>query len=102
MADYSSTGMWNRHGLMVEIPDMIKLTSFETARDIINWQHKYELNDDYLPESTRNQPLFDIDAFCKEGHQLAANIQKLYPNLEVWYFDERCDDNGFMIGLVKV
>jgi len=86
MADYSSTGLWNKDGSNVDVGDYA--LSPETVKALSDWCDLYETNDDYLEESDRKHPMFDLQAFSAQGLDVAKAIKRDLPDYNVIYFDE--------------
>jgi hypothetical protein len=55
MADYSSTGIWDRDGFMLNIEDVSELPFWWIPR-LTAWTEKYEDNDDYMEDSQNDFP----------------------------------------------
>jgi len=91
MADYSSSGLWNREGMNVEprfeFHDDHKLSP-QTLQALKEWCSWYEQNDDYLSEDARRIPLFDLKSFSDLGFAIAKMIKHDLPDYEIVYFDE--------------
>jgi hypothetical protein len=86
MADYSSTGLWDKDGFNVEVENYN--LSQETLDALKAWTNLYEINDDYLCHEDRKLPLFDLEEFSKQGLIIAKAIKRELPDFEIVYFDE--------------
>ena len=87
MADYSSTGLWNKDGVNVEADDLG--LSEVVLKSLNDWCLEYERNDDYLPEEYRTDPRFDMKGFSERGLEVAKLIKsELGEDYKVVYFDE--------------
>lgn len=86
MADYCSTGLWNKDGINMDVA--FYTLSPPTVNALRDWCLWYEKNDDYMPEGQRKRPPFDIEAFATEGLRVAKMIKADLPDYTVMYFDE--------------
>lgn len=86
MADYCSTGLWNKLGSNVDVEDYD--LSDETKLALAIWCRWYEHNDDYKPDKDRKLPLFDLKSFSQQGLVVAKLIKRDLPDYEIVYFDE--------------
>ena len=86
MADYSSTGLWNKDGINVEV-DGLGLSD-TTLHNLREWTGWYENNDDYLPEEHRSDPRFDLRGFSARGLEVAKLIKSELQDWKIVYFDE--------------
>jgi len=85
MADYSSTGIWDKDGCEMSEEDLpISPATLVRLRD---WCRLYEQSEMYLPEKQRAP--FDIEGFAEAGLYLAQTIKEELPTWTVVYFDER-------------
>jgi hypothetical protein len=84
MADYSSTGIWARDGIMLNIEDIPELPFWWIPR-LKAWTEKYEDNDDYMEDSQND---FPYEEFAAEGLELALSLATTLADWEIWYFDE--------------
>jgi len=84
MADYSSTGIWDRAGIMLNVEEVPELPFWWIPR-LKAWTEKYEDNDDYMEDS---QSDFPYEEFAAEGLELAQSLATILADWEIWYFDE--------------
>lgn len=96
MADFSSTGLWDRQGVMLELTDIPELP-FWFSKELVPWCEKYE-DYDFDMEDAEND--FPLEEFAAEGKVLAQKLAKAMPDWEIWYFDEfgfnqHCTDEVF-------
>lgn len=83
MADYSSTGLWDRDGMMLEL-DEVPLP-FWWVPKFKRWTEWYEENDDYMEDSIVD---FQYQKFAAAGEDLATQLAKVLPDWQIWYFNE--------------
>lgn len=86
MADYSSTGVWERGGANADLSEFPLSESLQ--KEITDWCDYYEINDDWQAPENRRQPLFDLKSFSIVGLAIAKKIKKELPDYQVMYFDE--------------
>lgn len=90
MADYGSSGIWERGGASVEdselpISDALKGRLFA-------WCIWFESSEYYLPKTDRTAP-FDAKAFATEGLAIAREIKAALPDWTVIYRDVARTEN---------
>ncbi|MBP2303439.1 hypothetical protein [Azospirillum picis] len=83
MADFSSEGLWDRDGIMMDREDLP--ISPELSARHLAWCDRYEFNDLYEGKAT---PSFDLPGFAAEGLAIAKAIKAELPDWTVIYFDE--------------
>ena len=86
MADYSSSGVWERSGSNVSLSDFY--LSENLQKEITDWSDYYEINDDWMPKKERRKPIFDLKSFSIVGLSIAKKIKEELPSYQVMYFDE--------------
>ena len=86
MADYSSTGLWNKDGINVEV-DSLGLSE-GVLKSLDDWCLEYERNNDYLPEEYRTDPRFNLKEFSERGLEVAKLIKSELKDFKIVYFDE--------------
>jgi hypothetical protein len=86
MADYMSTGLWNKDGANVETAGLGLSEGALKALD--DWCLEYMKNDDYLPEELRSDPRFDLRGFSARGLEVAKLIKSELKDYKIVYFDE--------------
>jgi hypothetical protein len=84
MADYSSSGLWDREGKMIDIEDVPELPFWWVPR-FKEWTEKYEDNDDWMEDSDGD---FPYEKFSADGRVLAQKLANVLKDWEIWYFDE--------------
>jgi len=88
MADYCSTGLWDRSGRPFAAKSVPHISE-ELLQDIAKWNLEYEMKVD--------SDSFDLQDFSERGLQLAIRIRKEMPDTwVVFYFNEHkllADDN---------
>lgn len=101
MADYCSSGLWNKAGANMD-PSEVPLS--EALKDRIElWCGWYEKNPGYLEpkEKAKGYPeyFFDIAAFSREGRLIAKEIRKELPaSWTVEYCNEEKLENAMVKG----
>jgi len=86
MADYMSTGLWNKEGANVEVENYN--LAADTLLALSLWCAWYEKNDDYKDPVDRKVPAFDIKAFSEQGLVVAKMVKRDLPDFLIYYFDE--------------
>lgn len=86
MADYCSTGLWDKSGCNVD-PEDYPLSE-ATKKLLDEWQQLYEENDDWKEPEQRKTPPFDIPSFAKQGLEVAKAVKRDLPDYTIVYFDE--------------
>lgn len=85
MADYSSTGLWDKDGLNIE-HDCLNLSE-NTLFQLKKWVEWYEKNNSWNdPKYIVNS--FDMPSFAQAGLNVAKLIKKELPDWTIVYFDE--------------
>lgn len=84
MADYSSTGLWDRFGMEIMFEEVPELP-FWWVPKFKEWTEWYEENDDWMEESEHD---FPYQAFSDAGRELTQKLANVFSDWEIWYFDE--------------
>lgn len=86
MPDYASNGIWHRQGIHAE-PDELPISK-SLHEWLAAWANRYDINDDFLPESERKNRL-DWSEFTSEGLAIARAIKAELPDWTVVWWDEQ-------------
>lgn len=87
MADYSSSGMWDKEGVMVDINEIP--ISNELKHHIQAWVAWYDTySNTYDEDNDKTQHYFDAEIFAAHGLQLAKMLKQELPSWKIIYFDE--------------
>jgi hypothetical protein len=79
MPDYLSTGVWNEHGINIDL-DMIPIPYWLKVM-VADWQAEYD-------RLAYDEKEFDVKKFSIEGLAIAKKIKRELPRWTVIYFDE--------------
>lgn len=94
MADYCSSGLWNKEGECIAIEQMP--VSAELLVRVDAWVRKYDIGcTDYLSSTDEGYNHdFNMKAFSDEGWAIAHSIKEELPDWTVMYFDEMQFEQG--------
>ena len=86
MADYSSSGVWEKGGSMMELEDLP--ISKKLSDEIVRWTNWYENSQFYLGPEDRTRS-FDLKGFNKQGANIAKKLAMELPGWQIVFRPER-------------